>query len=139
MNETPQLVRDDPWLEPYAGAIVGRLDHYRHTLAAIDDECGSLQAHSTAHKYAGIHFVPSAECWMIREWAPAAKAVSLIGDFNDWNRESHPLAPADRGMWQLRLGGAGSVSVRRVRIPGQCTRRENQRRQRQQQRSDADW
>lgn len=116
MNETPQLIRDDPWLEPYAEAITGRLRHYHDTLASIEDECGSLQAHSTSHKVAGIHYISSADCWMVREWAPAAKAVSLAGDFNDWNRESHPLAPAEHGMWQLRLGGDELAHEQRVKL-----------------------
>jgi 1,4-alpha-glucan branching enzyme len=33
-------------------------------------------------------------------WAPNAKTVALIGDFNDWNPHSHPLSPlADSGIW----------------------------------------
>jgi 1,4-alpha-glucan branching enzyme len=35
-------------------------------------------------------------------WAPNAEHVSVIGDFNDWNPDSHPLAPRDdgSGIWQ---------------------------------------
>ena len=28
-----------------------------------------------------------------RVWAPAAKQVAVIGDFNDWNRTAGPLFP----------------------------------------------
>jgi 1,4-alpha-glucan branching enzyme len=61
--------------------------------------------------------------------------VSLIGEFNQRNRESHPLAPAGRGIWQLRLPGdalahgqlvklhiVGADGSRRDRIPA-CIRR----------------
>ena len=36
-------------------------------------------------------------------WAPNAEAVHLIGEFNGWRRDSHPLAPrADHsGIWEL--------------------------------------
>ena len=34
-------------------------------------------------------------------WAPDAEQVSVIGDFNDWNKTSHPLKPRDRsGIWE---------------------------------------
>ncbi|HEX8013313.1 MAG TPA: 1,4-alpha-glucan branching protein GlgB [Casimicrobiaceae bacterium] len=42
-------------------------------------------------------------------WAPNAEGVSLIGEFNDWDRTRHPLAPrADgSGIWEGFLGGVG--------------------------------
>ena len=34
-------------------------------------------------------------------WAPDAEQVSVIGDFNDWNKTVHPLKPRDRsGIWE---------------------------------------
>ena len=34
-------------------------------------------------------------------WAPDAEQVSVIGDFNDWNKTAHPLKPRDRsGIWE---------------------------------------
>jgi 1,4-alpha-glucan branching enzyme len=34
-------------------------------------------------------------------WAPNAASVSVMGDFNGWNKESHPLAPAaDSAIWE---------------------------------------
>lgn len=32
------------------------------------------------------------EGWRFRVWAPAAQGVSVIGDFNGWQPESHPMA-----------------------------------------------
>ena len=29
-------------------------------------------------------------------WAPNAERVSVIGDFNDWNKDSHPLKSLER-------------------------------------------
>jgi 1,4-alpha-glucan branching enzyme len=34
-------------------------------------------------------------------WAPNAKKVSVIGNFNDWNNNAHPLEPRSGGY----LGG----------------------------------
>ncbi|MDH3556521.1 MAG: 1,4-alpha-glucan branching protein GlgB [Deltaproteobacteria bacterium] len=34
-------------------------------------------------------------------WAPDAEQVCVIGDFNDWNKRTHPLKPKDRsGIWE---------------------------------------
>ena len=41
-------------------------------------------------------------------WAPNATAVHVVGDFNGWDRLSHPmrmLAPS--GVWELFVPGAG--------------------------------
>ncbi len=41
-------------------------------------------------------------------WAPAARGVSLIGDFNGWNRRAHPLrALGSSGIWELFMPGMG--------------------------------
>ena len=34
---------------------------------------------------------------------PAARAVHLVGTFNDWNVESLPLAPGEDGFWLTEL------------------------------------
>ncbi len=39
-------------------------------------------------------------------WAPNARGVSLIGDFNHWNRRSHPLRSlGPTGVWELFVPG----------------------------------
>ncbi|MEO8225704.1 MAG: 1,4-alpha-glucan branching enzyme, partial [Gammaproteobacteria bacterium] len=41
-------------------------------------------------------------------WAPNAAAVSVIGEFNGWDRASHPLTPRpdDSGIWEGFVAGA---------------------------------
>ncbi len=95
----------------------------------------TLSAHATAHKYSGIHFLRSANEWTVREWAPMAKSVYLVGDFNRWNRDSHPLEMISGGVWQIKLPAdalqhgqkvklhiIGADGSRRDRIPA-CIRR----------------
>ena len=39
-------------------------------------------------------------------WAPNARAVQVAGEFNDWDGDSHPLAPAgSSGIWQAFVPG----------------------------------
>jgi 1,4-alpha-glucan branching enzyme len=39
-------------------------------------------------------------------WAPNARQVSVIGDFNDWNPDTHPLQHDRGGVWQGNVGAA---------------------------------
>ncbi len=41
-------------------------------------------------------------------WAPHARSVSVIGDFNHWNRGAHPLMPlGESGVWAGFVAGVG--------------------------------
>lgn len=103
MTEKPKLVLDDPWLEPHQTAIARRMQQFSETLAAIEASSGSLTNYAVIHQRAGVLFDAATQQWIAREWAPAAKAVSLLGDFNHWDRNSHPLSPAGHGFWELKL------------------------------------
>ncbi len=115
-SDKPNLVRNDPWLEPYQGDIERRSERFHKALAAIGAGPGALAAYASGHKIMGIHCNPKAGFWNIREWAPAARAVSLIGDCNGWNRERHPLSPAGNGIWQLQVPAATLDHGQRVKL-----------------------
>lgn len=40
-----------------------------------------------------------------RVWAPHAEAVAVIGTFNDWNHDQHPLQPEENGYWAVDIPG----------------------------------
>ena len=40
-----------------------------------------------------------------RVWAPNATAISVVGDFNDWNTESNQMSPISDGVWQTEISG----------------------------------
>lgn len=44
-----------------------------------------------------------------REWAPNAEQAFLTGDFNGWNRDSHPLTRDNYGVWSTTLPAQGGV------------------------------
>jgi 1,4-alpha-glucan branching enzyme len=99
----PQLVKDSPWLEKYAPNILERLEMYKATLGHIEYEYGSLLEFARAHEYFGVHFEPFRNGWVYREWAPQAYNIFLMGDFNGWNKYSHPLKKDVRGYWEIFL------------------------------------
>jgi len=103
MMDIPQLVIDDPWLEPHQGVIERRMRQFSDTLAAIEARSGSLAEYAKQHEDVGVQYRPDLQRWTVREWAPGAHAVSVFGDFNHWSRSSHPLVPSESGIWSLEL------------------------------------
>lgn len=51
-------------------------------------------------------------------WAPNAEKVSVIGDFNDWNKGTHMLRQRDdaSGIWEGFIPGIGSGTVYKYHI-----------------------
>ncbi|MDD6011486.1 MAG: 1,4-alpha-glucan branching protein GlgB [Oscillospiraceae bacterium] len=60
-----------------------------------------------AYEYMGAHFVPGEEDTVsFRVWAPHAKAVSVIGDFNSWQENANEMTKInDAGMWECFIRG----------------------------------
>jgi len=45
-------------------------------------------------------------------WAPNAQSVSVVGDWNGWNRESHPLHPkGESGIWEGFIPKVGQGAI----------------------------
>ena len=39
-------------------------------------------------------------------WAPNARSISVVGDFNNWNRTAHPMQPVQQsGIWDIFVPG----------------------------------
>ena len=50
-------------------------------------------------------------------WAPNARQVSVIGNFNGWNPQSHQLQPrASSGIWEGFIPGVGKGALYKFRI-----------------------
>lgn len=50
--------------------------------------------------------LPGEEATHFRVWAPNATGVAVVGDFNDWNAQAHPLQRAEDGLWAGEIRGA---------------------------------
>ncbi|MGB6220707.1 alpha-amylase family glycosyl hydrolase [Haloferula sp.] len=115
MSDLPQLVQDDPWLTPFAEHIRNRQKRLTAELDHLKSTTGGIKAHANGHRFTGVHRQPDGY-WMIREWLPGAKAVSVIGDFNGWDRSTHPMIRGERGIWQLRLPGDALKHEERIKL-----------------------
>lgn len=50
-------------------------------------------------------------------WAPEAERVSVVGAFNDWSPEAHPLSPVrDSGIWQVFVPEVGAGTLYKFHI-----------------------
>lgn len=95
------LVQQDPWLAPYEPVLQARKDRLEQRLAEITQQYGSLPAFATAHEQLGLHYDGQRQGYWYREWAPAAQGLSLIGDFNYWDRAATPLQKRADGVWEV--------------------------------------
>ena len=101
--ETLNLIKNDPWLEPFSDAINGRHQH------AIDKEAEltnngkkTLSDFATGYLYFGLH--QTVDGWIFREWAPHATQIFLIGTFNDWKEQKkYSLKRKPNGNWEIKL------------------------------------
>ena len=82
--------RDEAALEPWLAEIDRRHACFLSTYRLIIATERSLRNFCFGN---GLHFFGlqrhEGGTWY-REWAPAAEAASLIGDFNDWDETRHP-------------------------------------------------
>ena len=50
-------------------------------------------------------------------WAPDAEWVSVIGNFNDWKQDAHPLKPrGNSGIWEGFIAGANKGTLYKYHI-----------------------
>ncbi len=95
-----RIVQRDQALRPFEKDIEQRMENYRQTRRALT-RGGRLRDFANAHEYYGFHHM--LDGWVYREWAPAADALYLTGEFNGWAAETHPLTPVGAGNWEIRL------------------------------------
>ena len=83
---------ESPFLTDFDLHLLGEGSHYRNY--------EKLGAHLTElDGEPGVRFAV---------WAPNAQSVSVIGDFNGWNRNSHPMrSRGDSGIWETFIPDIG--------------------------------
>jgi 1,4-alpha-glucan branching enzyme len=89
----------DPWLKPYS-EIYETLQNLSKNKE--QELCGkqTLSDFAQGHRYFGMHKENGK--WVIREWAPNATEIYLIGDFSNWTSQSEFAFKAQgNGNWEL--------------------------------------
>ncbi len=98
------LVQKDAWLEPYEEAIRGRHDHAVWKINDLTQNGKqTLSSFASGYLYFGLHRTDKGG-WVLREWAPNATEIYVIGDFNGWQEnEKYKMKPLKNGNWELKL------------------------------------
>jgi 1,4-alpha-glucan branching enzyme len=92
----PETITDDP---------------YRHlpTLGELDLHLIAEGRHEQLWQVLGAHFSEKDGGTAFAVWAPNARGVRVIGDFNHWDGRGHPMRSlGSSGVWELFVPGAGA-------------------------------
>lgn len=127
-----ESVYNDQGLDNYEAVIKRRYNKFLQKKASLT-KAGTLSNTANGYLYYGLHQYP--DKWVLREWAPNAQEIYLIGDFNNWQQLKEfafyqtyngnweielPIAALQQGMlyklWVKWSDGAGE------RIPAYCRR-----------------
>ena len=98
--------------DPYSfGPVLGPLDDLLIAEGTHFRLFDKLGAHPIDHEGAsGVHFAV---------WAPNARQVSVVGDFNDWDGARHPMRNRkDIGVWEIFIPDIGVGRAYKYRIVG---------------------
>ncbi len=99
----------DPYITPFKDDFDLRYDLYLTKKRELLSECRSLKDFANGYKYFGFHRTRTG--WVYREWAPAADAMYLTGDFNGWNIEDCPMNRVGYGVFEVNIKGKNTIKV----------------------------
>ena len=98
-----KLLRNDAGLAEYADAINGRYQNMLARKQHFTGPDGSLSDFADGYLYFGLHRV--ADGWVLREWAPNATRIYVVGDFNGWKEMAkHAMRRVTKaGNWEIKI------------------------------------
>ena len=98
------IVKRDGWLEPFSDAINGRHQHVIDKLGELTQGGKqTLSDFASGYMYFGLHRTEKGG-WVLREWAPNATEIYLVGDFNNWSElPQYKMKRLDNGNWEIKL------------------------------------
>jgi len=93
------------------GPVLGRMDDWLIGEGTHERLYDRLGAHPIEHEgTAGVHFAV---------WAPHARRVSVVGDFNAWDGRRHAMRKrVDTGVWEIFVPGLATGTMYKYEIVG---------------------
>jgi len=97
-----KIIKNDSWLAPFTFVIANRFEKANAKYNGIKGNNLRLSDSVNGHLYYGLHRHTSG--WVIREWAPNATSMYIIGDFCDWKpQEKFRFTKLENGNWECLL------------------------------------
>ncbi len=98
----PVILQHDQALRPFEPVIRRRSDLIRATEERLTRSGMSLADFAAGHEYFGLHRTASG--WVLREWAPNATEITLVGTFSAWKPDpALRFTRLPNGVWELCL------------------------------------
>ena len=96
------IYETDQYLKPYAQILDNRRKRTVARLEELKDTCGPMEQFSRAYEYYGMHHAGGK--WTLREWAPSATEIYVIGDFSGWKEdERFKMRRLEFGNWEIEI------------------------------------
>ncbi len=98
----PVYLENDAYLQPFAEAIIGRINRAQSKEKELLGDKNSLEEFAVGFMYYGLH--KQKKSWILREWAPNATRIYLVGEFSNWKtKEEFAFTKKENGNWELEL------------------------------------
>ncbi len=104
-----KILKIDPYLASHEDDINLRMDLYKSKRKDLLGKIKNIVDFANGHKYFGFHRTETG--WVYREWAPAAEAMYLTGDFNGWKDMACPMEKIGNGVFEVHLKGEDALKV----------------------------
>ena len=99
-----KIIRNDNGLADYADAINGRHDQAVRKMAELTNGTNNLNEFASGYLYFGLH--KTEDGYVLREWAPNATEIYVVGDFNGWKegpRYAMKRVKGTVGNWEIKI------------------------------------
>lgn len=97
-----KLSKIDGWLAPYHRKIVDRLRHTAGFAERIVGDDTEIADFALGYLHFGLHQTGAG--WVLREWAPAATKIYVVGEFSDWkDNDDFALVRGKNDAWEITL------------------------------------
>src|SRR5688572_24826789 len=71
--------------------------------------------HTRLYEKLGAHLAPGGGV-RFAVWAPNARSVAVVGDFNGWDPRAHPMRGSDSGIWEAHVAKAAAGSIYKYHV-----------------------
>ena len=114
-DQRPEILKLNEHLIPFEGDIRYRIRHFEERKRGLLFPGQTLSEFASGALYYGFH--KTRHGWVYREWAPGATEMHLVGDFNGWNPETHPMKKLPGGNWEIEIPGIRTLPhLSRVKV-----------------------